>query len=103
MTIRSQRCNRGGPRAGERIEDDVIAVRVELDQPFRQFDRERSGVPDAGGALGGDVPNVERCLHELVLEDRDLGGEALLLTFAARQGSVEATFGGDDHTFGDVP
>ena len=45
-----------------------------MDAPLDEGHRERRRVADAGGALGGDLPHVERRLHELVAGDRGDAG-----------------------------
>ena len=67
----AHRCRRGGPRAHERIEDEVPLVGVELDQAQGELDGERGGVPDARGALARDLPHIGGGLDELVLGQAD--------------------------------
>ena len=50
-----------------------------------QLDGERRRVADPAGALGGDLPDVERGLHELVLADGALGGGADARARCARE------------------
>ena len=68
----------GGARAHERVEHDVALVGVELDQALRELDRERRRVADAGGALGRQLPHVERGVHELVGRGGGPDGQAQL-------------------------
>ena len=88
-------------RPEERVEDQVVLVGVEQDQPLGQLDRERRRVRHPAGALRRDLPHVERGGHELVGRDAAAvrpAGLALL----DRQRPVEPALAGDDHPLGEV-
>ena len=78
-------CRGDERRAGahERVEHEIVLVRVEVDQAAGQPDRERRGMRDAARALGFDVPDVERRFHELVGVDRVLRRQAAALAIGA--------------------
>src|SRR5262249_314286 len=59
-------------RAHERVEHDVAAPRVELDQPLGQLDGERRGVAHTDRRFGRELPHIERGFHELVGRDGGL-------------------------------
>lgn len=61
--------HRGGTRPEEGVEHQIIGERVELDEPLRELDGKRGGVPDPAGRLGEDVPHRDSCLEELFLGD----------------------------------
>ncbi len=91
-----------GARAHERIEHEVAAVGVELDQSLWELDRERGRVADATGALGGDVPHVGRPGHEVFFGDRVLIRKITPVPFRLGQRPIEATLGRDHHPLGEV-
>src|SRR5262245_53113435 len=59
-----------GAASTEGIEDQVVLVAEELDQPARQLLREGARMANALGALAGELPEAERPGHELLGADR---------------------------------
>ena len=57
---------------------------------------------DAPGALGGDLPDVERRGHELVGRQRGAERQAVRLAVSLAAGPAEASLAGDHHALGEV-
>ncbi len=101
-TAVSGRGDERGPRAHERVEDEVVLECVEEDQPLGERDREWRGMAHPLRALGWEVPHVEGRSHELVGIDRGLRREARDLTLAHRLRTVEASLARDHDALRDV-
>ena len=98
--------HRGHPRGArphERVQDQVVDVGVEVDEPFRQGHGERGGVPDAGGRLRRELPHVQRGVHELVTGERGHRREPVPVPAPGGLRPVEPSLGRHDHALGEVP
>src|SRR5690242_14286274 len=59
----------GGAGAGEGIEDEVAFEAEEIDEAFRELDREGGWMSGLPGRFGGNLPDREGVAHELLLRD----------------------------------
>ena len=91
-----------GTGTHERIEHEVALVRVQIDEPQRQFDRERRGMVDAPRALGRHLPHVRGAVHELLARERRQERQVVFLALRGRQCAVEPTLARDHDPFGEV-
>ena len=87
----------------ERVQHQVVAIGVEVDQPSGELHGEGSRVAHPGGLFGVYAPHVEGGLHELVGGDGALRRQAVALALCRRASPVEATLAGDNHPLGHVP
>ena len=85
-------CDCRGAGSHERIEDDFVAVGVQLDEALGQLDGERCGVTDASCGLGSDVPDRQGVAHERFFADRAL----------TAHNSTHPTFGEDQDVFVEI-
>src|SRR5450756_907759 len=75
----------------ERVQYDFILERIHLNQPSRQFDRERGGMTDLASRFGGEIPDGLVIFQEFIAAD---GVFALGWVLA-----LEAAFGKDQDVF----
>ena len=101
-TTEAGRGDERGAAAHERVEHEVVRIRVQPDQLLGQLDGERRRVADALRALGRDRPQVEREAHEVVGHQRALVRQAGRRALLGRAGPIEATLAGHHDPLGDV-
>ncbi len=102
VATRAHRGHRRRAHAHERVEHQVAPPGVELDEALRQLDREGGGMPHPGGALGRQLPHVQRGLHELVGRGGRLVRQPRGRPRGAVDGPVEPPLGRHHHPLGQV-
>ena len=88
----AEQCRQGGlAGAHEWVKHHISGKGVQLDQPARQFHRERRRVPDFAGRLGRKLPDAFAVFQEFLAGDGGWPG--------GRVGAFEGIFGKDQDIF----